>query len=201
VRWPQHYAMVLLGFMTGLRPSTLRPLRRRGAEPDVLWEKGALLVRRSETRGTLMNMTKTGIRYSIPLPEELLQILRWHVQGLNDAQLASDLLFPNVEGGFRAPTVLNKPLADVADYIGLGHQFTQRGMRRTYQDLARAAQISDLVTRSISGHATEKMQQHYSTVSVEERADAMRAMFQVIQGGQKSGQSQHPTGQRNEKTG
>lgn len=38
-------------------------------------------------------------------------------------------------------------------------------MRRTYQDLARAAEMKDLVTRAISGHATEQMQQHYSTVA------------------------------------
>lgn len=39
-----------------------------------------------------------------------------------------------------------------------------RAMRRSYQDLARAAEMKDLVTRAISGHATEQMQQHYSTV-------------------------------------
>jgi hypothetical protein len=38
--------MALVGFVTGLRPSTLRPLRRRGSEADVLWNKARLLVRR-----------------------------------------------------------------------------------------------------------------------------------------------------------
>src|SRR5690606_1908650 len=49
--YPQHYGMVMLGFMTGLRPSSLRPLRRRGPEADVLWDESRLLVRRSQTRG------------------------------------------------------------------------------------------------------------------------------------------------------
>jgi hypothetical protein len=31
-----------------------------------------------------------------------------------------------------------------------------RAMRRTYQDLARAAEMKDLMTRAISGHATEQ---------------------------------------------
>jgi hypothetical protein len=39
---------------------------------------------------------------------------------------------------------------------------------RRYQDLARAAEMKDLVTRAISGHATEQMQQHYSTVAQSE---------------------------------
>lgn len=34
--YPQHYAMTFLGLVTGLRPSTLRPLRRRGPEADVV---------------------------------------------------------------------------------------------------------------------------------------------------------------------
>jgi hypothetical protein len=38
-------------------------------------------------------------------------------------------------------------------------------MRRTFQDLARAAEVRDIVTRSASGHSTEAMQRHYSTVS------------------------------------
>jgi hypothetical protein len=48
---PQHYAMVYLGFVTGARPSTLRPLRRGGPERDVLWDEGVLLLRRSNALG------------------------------------------------------------------------------------------------------------------------------------------------------
>jgi hypothetical protein len=43
---PEHFAMTYTGLITGLRPSTLRPLRRRGPEPDVLWDKNRMLVRR-----------------------------------------------------------------------------------------------------------------------------------------------------------
>jgi hypothetical protein len=44
-------------------------------------------------------------------------------------------------------------------------------MRRTFNDLMRAAQVEAIVTRSISGHMTERMQDHYSTVSgAEQRA-------------------------------
>jgi hypothetical protein len=41
------YAMTFLGFATGLRPSSMRPLRRSGATPDVLWDQGVILIRRS----------------------------------------------------------------------------------------------------------------------------------------------------------
>ncbi len=36
---------------------------------------------------------------------------------------------------------------------GFAYAFTQRGMRRTFNDLCRAARVEDIVTRSISGHA------------------------------------------------
>jgi hypothetical protein len=42
------------------------------------------------------------------------------------------------------------------------------GDRPSSQDLARAAEVNDLVTRAVSGHATESMQHHYSTVSASE---------------------------------
>ncbi|HEV7554757.1 MAG TPA: hypothetical protein VGO00_04825, partial [Kofleriaceae bacterium] len=48
-------------------------------------------------------------------------------------------------------------------------EVTPRAMRRTFQDLARAAKVTDIVTRSISGHATPEMQRHYSTVDGKEQ--------------------------------
>lgn len=163
---PQHYAMTFLGLCTGLRPSTMRPLRRTGDNADVLWDDGRLLVRRSQTRGDLvLNTTKQKTRYSIHLPAPVLHVLRWHVeeQLKTGAQRDSELLFPSLDGGFRSPSVLNKPFAEVSDKMGLGYAFTQRGMRRTFNDLARAAEVQDLVTRSISGHLTERMQHRKSS--------------------------------------
>jgi len=41
-------------------------------------------------------------------------------------------------------------------------------MRRTFQDLGRAAHVHDFVVRAISGHAGADMQRHYSTIGGEE---------------------------------
>ncbi len=46
---PQHFAMAYVGFATGLRPSSLRPLRRRGEQADVKWDENILCVRRSHS--------------------------------------------------------------------------------------------------------------------------------------------------------
>jgi hypothetical protein len=53
-------------------------------------------------------------------------------------------------------------------------------MRRTFQDLCRAAQVGDLVTRSISGHATEAMQRHYSTVAFDEQRRGIASVIQLF---------------------
>lgn len=180
--YPQHYCMTVLGLVTGLRPSSLRPLRRCGETPDIRWEKAVLEIRRSQTIGErVMKTTKTKRHQTISLPPALLELLEWHVrtQLTTPEMQASELLFPSVDGGFRAASVLNKPFKIVAEEIGLGKKFTQRGLRRTFQDLARTAQVSDLVTRSISGHQTSQMQHHYSTVMPDEQRSALARVTEL----------------------
>ena len=190
-KYPQHYAMTVLGFATGLRPSSLRPLRRCGPNADVLWTESALLVRRSHTRrAEVMNTTKTDLRQRIGLPESLVEVLRAHVDAIPPGpMLESELLFPSIEGGFRAPSVLDKPFKTVAKAIGLRKRITPKGMRRTFQDLARAAEVKDVVTRSISGHQTEKMQEHYSTPWESEQRAGMAQVLVLAGVGQNDGRA------------
>jgi integrase len=128
-----------------------------------------------------MRTTKQKKRYGIDLPKEAMEVLRWHVerQLTTPEQRDSELLFPSVNGGYRSPSVLNKPFSDVVEETGLGKRFTQRGLRRTFNDLARAARIDALVTRSISGHLTEKMQQHYSTVNSDEQRQGIAKVIEL----------------------
>jgi integrase len=177
-----HYAFTFLGFTTGLRPSSLRPLRREGPTADIKWDDGILVVRRSQTIGDkVMETTKTDLHQRLTLPRELLDVLSWHVneQLLHTPMRMSELLFPSVHGGFRARSVLDKPFDDVSKAIGLKFNFTPRGMRRTYQDLARAAGIHDAVTRAISGHQTQEMQLLYSTARGGEVKQALSKVAKI----------------------
>ncbi len=84
MRFPDHCAFAFLGFTTGLRPSSLRPLRWRGPEADVKWDEGKLLVRRSHTKGSeVMDATKTDRDQRIDLDPEQLAVLRWHLERLD----------------------------------------------------------------------------------------------------------------------
>lgn len=195
--YPQHFGMVLLGFVTGLRPSSMRPLRRSGPDADIHWDNGIIRARRSHTVGKqVMETTKTGIEYRIALPSSVIDVLRAHVAQLPLGPMAeSVLLFPSETGGFRAPSCLDKPFAAVARTLGLEKTITPRAMRRTYQDLARQAQVNDVVTRAISGHATEAMQHHYSSVGDAEKREAVARIYSLVDrrltlasGGQSGGQ-------------
>jgi len=176
--YPQHYAMTLLGLALGARPSTLRPLRRKGPTPDILWKEGRILLRRSNALGKeIMDHTKTKRDKDIPLPDHVMAALREHVASLEGPMARSDYLFPSTTGGLRARTVLDKPFAAVLRALKWDLKLSPRAMRRTFNDLARDADVDPFVTRSISGHMTEEMQDLYSTA---QRREMLRSVTRVV---------------------
>jgi integrase len=103
VEYPELFAFAYLGFVTGLRPSSLRPLRRKGATPDLLWEERLLLVRQSNSRGDhVKEGPKAGGDDEIQLPDEVIGVLRWHVEHSSGGgpQQESDLPVTAEHGGF-----------------------------------------------------------------------------------------------------
>src|SRR3954469_23710393 len=66
--------------------------------------------------------------------------------------------------GFRSASALDKPFREVGEAINLRKRITPRAMRRTFQDLARNADIETIVRQKICGHATQEMSDLYSTV-------------------------------------
>jgi hypothetical protein len=171
----QHFAMMFLGFISGARPSTLRPLRRAGPTPDVLWDERVILLRRSNSLGAeIMDETKTALDQEIPLPPVAIRILRQHVASLPEGPMRDSIyLFPSTTGGMRSRSALDKPFRDVLKALDWSVHLTPRGMRRTFNDLARHAKVHDVVTRRISGHQTESMQLRYSTAQREEMREAV----------------------------
>ena len=186
--FPQHFTMMLLGFVTGLRPSSMRPLRRKGPEQDIDWSTGLLYVRRSHSRRQdVMNTTKTKKKTSIALPASMLVELERHSAELDEKGIASELLFPGRQGKMRTRTVLTKPFAAIVEAMKLPFNVTPRGMRRTFNDVARAAGMNDVVTMSISGHVTDKMRLHYSTAQDEEQRSGLSRVLSVVTEGVKRG--------------
>jgi integrase len=146
-----------------------------------------------------MNTTKTKLRQRITVPSEIMDVLRWHVatQLETPEQKASELLFPAEDGGLRSVSFLKKAFATVGNLIGLNKRITPRGMRRTFNDLARAANVEAIVTKSISGHQTDRMREHYSTVSPDEQRRSIGnvvSLFGPRPSGEGSGEGNGPVG-------
>jgi len=119
-----------------------------------------------------------------------MEVLADHVQTqLTTAeQIASDLLFPAADGGYLGEHCLRKPFAKVGALIGLEMSFTPCGLRRTFNDLARTARVEALVTKSISGHLTDRMREHDSTVHPVEQRDSIGAVLRLVEGGAVAGE-------------
>ncbi len=170
-RFPQHFAYVLVALTLGQRECTLRPLRRSGPTPDFLPEDGLLLIRRSHTRGEeILDMTKTKRDQDIKLPPSLVRVIQWHIdtQFTTDKMRASELLFPGEDGRLRGPRDLRRFFEAAKAELKLTKTVTGRALRRTFQDLSREAEVDAVVTRAISGHATDAMRVHYSTAHDDE---------------------------------
>lgn len=141
-----------------------------------------LFVRRSQVIGEPVERTKTNVRLRITLPPRLVEVLRWHVEEhlLAKKMRESELLFPATTGGYQSPNVLAKPIAEIATAAGIKKHLSPYFMRRTFQDLCRAAQVHDFVARSISGHATVEMQHLYSSVSALEVRDGLAKVVSLL---------------------
>ena len=114
--YPHYYALFVTGFALGQRPSSLTPLRRKGAEPDILWHTGEILFRQSHTRGQeVLARTKTKKDLTIEAgpDSQLFDVLRWHVETFVEPEgpmRDSDLLFPTITGKVLSQTCISHAL-------------------------------------------------------------------------------------------
>lgn len=185
VMYPQHYAFIYLGFATGLRPSEIRGIRRT----DVDWKTGELRIQQTHSLGQqAMEGTKTGLERRLWLPPAVMGVLREHLDSLTRPKMkASELLFPARHGGFRARSALDRPFADICARLKISPAVTPYAMRRTNKDLMRAAGQGDVVSKAISGHATDEMHEHYSTASPEEIRGAIGKITSLLRVGERAG--------------
>jgi hypothetical protein len=86
-----------------------------------------------------------------------------------------DLLFPSlITGELQSKSALQKPFNNVAKALGLKKRITPKAMRRSFKDIARAAGVEAVVRKAVSGHATDRMEQHYSTAGAGEKEGCHR---------------------------
>jgi integrase len=181
--WEQHYAMLLVLFTTAVRISTLIALRWE----DIDSKAGVIHFRRRRSMKEILPGVKRSrtSRDDVPLLPEVWTALEAHRAPFNEAQHKSGLVFPSWTGGYRARSVLNRVMSDIAKKAGIEKRFTPHGCRRTAAAFYRRV-AGSVVSKAIAGHTTDEMHEHYAIVDASEKQDAARRAFgrlRIIKGG------------------
>lgn len=139
---------------------------------------GIIRVRRAQWHG-VVSTTKTGTSRTVPLVGALADILQKHRAGLLARQvegLGEGWVFPDPRGDLQRPSILRFPLQRALKGCGITKRVSVHGLRRTFNNLARQV-AGDIVTRSITGHVTVAMTEHYSHVDAREKLAASKVLL------------------------
>lgn len=170
--YPEHVALIATFVLTGLRWGEATALM--WADIEAAEKNGVIHIRRSHVRGVIRNTTKTGRRRLVPLPIELGKVLGEHRRALLAAQhpgLVAGWVFANDAGKPRANGSLCYVNQRVLAHAKITKRVTLHGLRRTATDLLRRAAVDPVAAKAITGHTTDRMREHYSTVSADETRD------------------------------
>ena len=203
---PRRAVMITLGFCIGHRPSTLRPITRGGADPDLSFNADGtarLRIRRTHSRRQEVmeagpankKLTKPII---IDLPKDVADMLQAHIAELEEETITrqSTLLFPSHRhGGMISRTALAKPFQKATQALPqLGKRITPKAMRRSFKDVARAAGIPAVVRKGVSGHSTDLMDDHYATPTRTEKREAVGKVYSLATARRKKGKPRKAVG-------
>jgi integrase len=178
--FPQHFALVVVLAFTGLRFCHASALRWE----DVDSERGVLRIVRKNVRGRIGPVSrKKRAPRDYPLHPQLAEILQEHRRRLLESQapgVDSGWVFPSETGTLRTPGGLWKAWRACLKESKVTERFTIHGLRRTFNDLTRRAGVDGVVIKSLTGHVTEKMRTHYSTVSLDEKRAAISSVHRLV---------------------
>lgn len=158
---------------------------------DIDLTRGEVRIRRSQVRGIVGPPKTDGSRRRLPLLEPVVAALRAHRQRLVREQhpgLQEGWVFPSRKGGLMQPSSIRKPLQKAALAAGLARE-TDVGVegrvpsahwfRHSANSLLRRV-AAGIVQRSITGHVTEAMSDHYDRVTLDEKRSATADAFRWL---------------------
>jgi integrase len=168
--------------LTGLRFCHASALRWE----DIDEERAVIRVERTQYHrrvGPLSKKKRAPKKY--PLHPVLSSILREHRQRMLTEQapgVESGWCFPSKAGTLREPSSLKRTWEKCLVVAGITDKLTVHGLRWTFNDLSRRAGVDAVVTRSLTGHVTEQMQEHYSSVGLDEQRAAVAGVIRLVTG-------------------
>jgi integrase len=179
-RWPELHLMTEVLAFTGLRWGEVSALKW----DDIDEAAGLIRVRRGNWKGIEVPSTKTRKVRTVPLLPHLIEGLREQRRRLIAAQHRgpeAGWVFPAPDGGLHKGYPLQKPLKRALAEAGISRRVTVHGLRHTANDLFRRVASAEVV-RSITGHSTVAMFEHYSHVDAREKLVAAGRVFELVTG-------------------
>jgi integrase len=174
---PDHHPLAATLALTGLRYGEATALKWADLDADA----GIIRVRRAQWHG-VVSTTKTGTSRTVPLVGDLADTLQKHRARLLACQaagLGEGWVFPGPGGGLLRPNALRFPLRRALKGCGVTKRVSVHGLRRTFNNLARQV-AGEIVTRSITGHVTAAMTEHYSHVDAREKLAAASKILLLL---------------------
>lgn len=162
----QWRGLVLFIVTTGLRWGEASALHWE----DVDFKAGEATISHSNDRGTIVTVKNESSYRTVPVVAE--------VAALWGLKRQRGLVFPTRRGVLHRGSPLIKVLKK-ACLVAKVPRVTTHGLRRTFNNLARQM-TSQVVLKSITGHTTDKMVEHYSFVDHSEKLTASRAVAKSI---------------------
>lgn len=158
----QWRGLVLFIATTGLRWGEASALHWE----DVRFKSGEAIIVHNNDRGRLVTVKTDSSYRTVPvLPE---------VAAMWGLRHSSGLVFPTRKGALHKGTPLRRVLTAACKKADVP-RVTTHGLRRTFNNLARQ-KTSREVLKSITGHVTDAMVEHYSFVGASEKSKASRAV-------------------------
>jgi integrase len=174
---PDYQPLAATLALTGLRYGEATALKWADLDEEV----GVIRVRRAQWHG-VVSTTKTGVSRTVPLVTELADALRKHRGRLLARQVdgfGEGWVFPGRSGGLLRPNALGSPLRRALKGCGITKRVSVHGLRRTFNNLSRQV-AGEIVTRSITGHVTTAMTEHYSHVDAREKLAAASKILLLL---------------------
>jgi integrase len=147
---------------------------------DLDWSEMLVRFRRKQVRGVVGPITKKKpAPKAVPMLPELAEILTGHITRLEKLGYSvgdDNWLFPSKKKTLRTPASLMNAFKDALKAANLDKRISPHKLRYCFNDCLRLAGVDSVTGRSLTGHVTEDMQRHYSTVRIEEKRAAMEAV-------------------------
>lgn len=172
---PASHALLQTKRLTGQRFCHVSALKWS----DVAWAELVVRFRRKQVRGVVGPISRRKpVPKEIPMLPELAQVLVAH--GRRNGKLGypvgiDDWIFPSRRGTLKQPSSLRNAIVRTAKEVGLEKRITPHMMRYLFNDLLRQAGVDQVTRKSLTGHVTDEMTEHYSTVRLDEKRAAMAA--------------------------